>query len=587
MKTRLHFFVCFLIILLAGCQRESPSAQISGIIKGNSEARLWIDDQQMELSSTGEFFFSKALDQYTLIDASYGELEYTIFLNPGARVEMLISENDPTSIDYQGDLHACNSYLLGISSLSDEINTSINQNWMQLHNLNQQNFVAEMDSMKGLYLEDLDKDPNRENFAPEFLDAWKAEIDYGFNTLILRYPERYIQFPPEAFPLNEATLDYLTSSDPDRIEYFNLPAYRNYTKAWLDYSSTLQAENDPAEKHFGLKRMDYLFQLISSSFETPFLKDYWMGEYLMEFMEECGLSNSQPYLDLFFHSALSEPVIAEVIKTRVSLEDSQKDHSVKVYKQENNFKLEAHIFTPKENSIKKQAGIVIFHGGGWNSGNPSWGYGRARHYAEQGMLAIAAQYRLTNEHDITAVESMADARDMVIWLRTHADSLHLDPDKIVGYGWSAGAHLISSAAIFPSDDQETGLSSSPDALVLLSPAVSLPKGEGWKYWNYNVLGTKATVDEVDPVEHVRDGLPPTLILQGRDDTVTPLEGVKLFSDRMKKQGNHCELWVYEDVGHLFTPNYLPDNGWPRPDPEVQKKAFKQIDVFLQEQGYLK
>ena len=50
-----------------------------------------------------------------------------------------------------------------------------------------------------------------------------------------------------------------------------------------------------------------------------------------------------------------------------------------------------------------------------------------------------------------------------------------------------------------------------------------PRGEGWEHWTYNVLGTKATVDEVDPVAHVRKGLPPTIILQGKDDTVTPLD----------------------------------------------------------------
>ena len=292
------------------------------------------------------------------------------------------------------------------------------------------------------------------------------------------------------------------------------------------------------------------------------------------------------YLDLFLESAESESAIAEVLKARNSQEESMQDHSVQVYKKEHGFKLEAHLFSSDLNPMEKKAAIVIFHGGGWNSGNPSWAFGRARHFADLGMLSVAAQYRLTNEHDITAVESMADARDLVIWLKAHADSLNLNPDNIVGYGWSAGAHLISSAAIFPTSDPETGLSSAPNALVLLSPAVSLPRGEGWERWTYNVLGTKATVDEVDPVAHVREGLPPTIILQGKDDTVTPLEGVKSFSDLMNASENHCELWVYEGVGHLFTPSYLPDNGWPKPDKEVQEKAYAQIDLFLKAQGYI-
>jgi acetyl esterase len=83
-----------------------------------------------------------------------------------------------------------------------------------------------------------------------------------------------------------------------------------------------------------------------------------------------------------------------------------------------------------------------------------------------------------------------------------------------------------------------------------------------------------------PVDHVKQGLPPAIILQGRDDTVTPLEGVQLFHDKMIANGNYCEIWIYDKVGHLFTPIYLGDNGWPRPDKEVQKQANEKADDFL-------
>ncbi len=276
-------------------------------------------------------------------------------------------------------------------------------------------------------------------------------------------------------------------------------------------------------------------------------------------------------------------VIEETIQ---SIEKDREEHEVNIFKTENGFKLEAHVFQTQTLSNELRPAIVIFHGGGWNSGNPSWAFHRAKHFANLGMVAVAAQYRLTNAHDITAVESMDDARDLIIWMRQNADSLNLDPNQITAYGWSAGAHLVSSAAIFPESDPVTQFSSIPDALVLVSPAVSLPKGEGWKYWNFNVLGNKARVEEVNPVEHVRMGLPPTIIVQGRDDTVTPLEGVQHFCDEMQAHGNRCELHIYDGVGHLFTPSSMPDNGWPRPDQEIQQQAFDQVDNFLTRLGYL-
>jgi len=586
MKIRALVSPLIFLILLAACKEERPPAEIKGYVPAESETSIWIDGRLMELSPGGKFTFSKDLEQYALIEASYGDLEWTIFLTPGAQLSLDIKDMDLQSIEYRGDQYASNSYLAGTSSLTREINTYFRQNWVFLHGLNQDDFVLEIDSLKGLYLEHLEKYSGRDELSTEFIDGWLAEIDYAFNALILRYPERYMQFPQRPISLNESVLDYLECSDPDRPECFSLPGYQSYTRAWLDYHATSKAEHDSSDRHFGLKKMDYLYEIISNSFESKFLMDYWKSECLVEHLEETRLSNSQPYLDLFLRSAESESAIAEVLKARKSQEESIQDHSVQVYKKERGFKLEAHLFSQGLNPMEKNAAIVIFHGGGWISGNPSWAFDRARHFSEQGMLAVAAQYRLTNEHDITAVESMADARDLVIWLRVHADSLNLNPDKVVGYGWSAGAHLISSAAIFPQSDPETGLSSIPNALVLISPAVSLPRGEGWEHWTYNLLGTKTTLDEVDPVFHIRKNLPPTIILQGRDDTVTPLDGVKRFSDSMNAQGNHCELWVYEGVGHLFTPNYLPDNGWPKPDKEVQEKVFDQIDLFLKTQGYI-
>ena len=38
----------------------------------------------------------------------------------------------------------------------------------------------------------------------------------------------------------------------------------------------------------------------------------------------------------------------------------------------------------------KRAGIVIFHGGGWSKGEPSWAFARARYFAERGLVAVAA-----------------------------------------------------------------------------------------------------------------------------------------------------------------------------------------------------
>ncbi|MCJ7552992.1 MAG: alpha/beta hydrolase [Ignavibacteriaceae bacterium] len=261
---------------------------------------------------------------------------------------------------------------------------------------------------------------------------------------------------------------------------------------------------------------------------------------------------------------------------------AQKIHNQQfTYSIKDSIELKAYVFTL--DSLRKSENlpaIVIFHGGGWSSGEVSWSFRRAEHFAKLGFVAVAAQYRLSDQKNITPVEAMEDARDIIKWMRLNKDLIKINPNKLVGYGWSAGAHLVTSAAIFK--DSNTSVSSSPNALVLVSPAVSLGKDT----WFQKLLLNRVEANKVSPDENVKKGLPPTLILQGRDDTVTPLSGAQNFTNKMKLNGNICELIIYDGVGHLFTPSSERDDGFPNPDPKVQEKAYKKVAEFLRSLDYI-
>ncbi|MFQ5583551.1 MAG: prolyl oligopeptidase family serine peptidase, partial [Calditrichia bacterium] len=152
------------------------------------------------------------------------------------------------------------------------------------------------------------------------------------------------------------------------------------------------------------------------------------------------------------------------------------------------------------------------------------------------------------------------------------------------YGWSAGAHLAASAAIFTGKtDSNKEVSCIPNALILVSPALSL-SNDGWVK---RILLDRVPVKSISPAEHVRKNMPPTIILIGREDTVTPLEGTQRFCLAMEEKGNKVELHIFDNVGHLFTPAGEPDDRWPNPDKEVQARAYKKADEFLEMHGFIK
>jgi len=60
---------------------------------------------------------------------------------------------------------------------------------------------------------------------------------------------------------------------------------------------------------------------------------------------------------------------------------------------------------------------------------------------------------------------------------------------------------------------------------------------------------------IQPIREIgkftRENMPPSIILVGRDDSVTPAYQSKLFHKNMLSYNNDSYLYIYDGVGHLF------------------------------------
>jgi acetyl esterase/lipase len=258
--------------------------------------------------------------------------------------------------------------------------------------------------------------------------------------------------------------------------------------------------------------------------------------------------------------------------------------TIRTYKTIAGVELQAHVFGPPARDLKPRPAVVFFHGGGWNAGSPEWAYRQARRYAARGLTAIAIQYRLSDFKTITPLDAMADTRDAIRWIRAHARELRVDPGKVAVYGWSAGGHLGVSAALFDAVGTD-GSSAAPNALVLMSPAVSVASSGYLR----SLLAGKAETASISPIEHVRAGMPPMIVFSGERDVVTPNGAAVRFCDAVKAAGGRCELHVYPGVGHLLTRKLDRESqemGPFDPDPATIADTFDKTDAFLASLGFL-
>jgi acetyl esterase/lipase len=250
-----------------------------------------------------------------------------------------------------------------------------------------------------------------------------------------------------------------------------------------------------------------------------------------------------------------------------------------VYRTVDGVPLRVFVFKP---TAPRQSGrtpaILLYHGGGWVAGAPDWTFASARRYAALGMVAIAVEYRLSRG-GVTPVEALEDVCSSFRWARAQAEVLAIDPRRIAASGVSAGGHLASATATIGCGNADGAYGTGgPDALVLWSPALDV-SGDGHFR---RLLGERATVESLNPAEHVRARMPPAVIVHGERDNLTPLSGVRRFCDRVEAGGGRCVVYAYPGVGHLLTRNLADQENNFDPDPIARADGNAKQLEFLRD-----
>jgi acetyl esterase len=249
-----------------------------------------------------------------------------------------------------------------------------------------------------------------------------------------------------------------------------------------------------------------------------------------------------------------------------------------VYRDVEGQSLRAYVFTPPRSTRSPRPAILFFHGGGWSTGSAEWTFQNAQRFANLGVVSIAIDYRLSGG-TTTPIESLDDTCTAFHWARQNARELGIDPDRVGGYGVSAGGQLVAAAATLGCGSGEGRYANGgPDALLLWSPALNVA-GDGWFG---KLLQGRAASEAYSPVHHVPARLPPVSIVHGAEDALTPLPHARRFCELATMNGNRCELHVYPSVGHLLTRNLENQESDFDPDPAAREDGRARQERFIRE-----
>ena len=211
--------------------------------------------------------------------------------------------------------------------------------------------------------------------------------------------------------------------------------------------------------------------------------------------------------------------------------------------------------------------IVSIHGGGYVYGSKEIYRRYGMDMARRGFAFVNFNYRLAPKWKFPT--PLADTAAVLEWVVKNQHRYHLDPDRIILLGDSAGAQLTSHyaavhtnpdfAALFPIRRPNVNIR----ALGLFCGMYDIPKfavGEH-KGLARDYLGRKfnLTDDRLDVLGHVTENYPPAFVITSCCDFLH--DSAQPMYEFLREKGIDAEYHCYgsedaKEVGHVFHVNII-------------------------------
>jgi acetyl esterase/lipase len=210
--------------------------------------------------------------------------------------------------------------------------------------------------------------------------------------------------------------------------------------------------------------------------------------------------------------------------------------------------------------------VVVLPGGGYRGRAAHEGDPVAQYFNSQGFHSVVVDYRVAPNR---FPAGLCDVQRAVRILRANAEEWHVDPNRIVVCGFSAGGHLAASSILYDDlykgkteSDAADELSHLPNGAILCYPVVSVDSDFGHVGSGINLLGEQAyeaAKDDFFLAKHVSDKTPPVFIWHTSDDAGVNVKNSLAFGESLRDHGIKFEMHIFPHGPHgIGLANDYPD-----------------------------
>jgi acetyl esterase/lipase len=217
--------------------------------------------------------------------------------------------------------------------------------------------------------------------------------------------------------------------------------------------------------------------------------------------------------------------------------------------------------------------VIVVHGGAWIGGDKQ---GDEKVFTkpltDANFVCVSVNYRLAPKHKWPACYE--DVQTAIKWVKANSSQYKIDATRIAVMGYSAGGQIAALAAMTSENDKDV------QAIVLVASPTdlvydSMRRGDVTVYLN-TVLGCKKLdaqslqlLWDISPVNYVRAGLPPFLLIHGTTDSTVPYQISINFKSRLDLANVPYDIISIEGGTHNI-------KGWGALDKDYVKKTVEWL-----------
>lgn len=201
---------------------------------------------------------------------------------------------------------------------------------------------------------------------------------------------------------------------------------------------------------------------------------------------------------------------------------------------------------------------LLVHGGGWQNRSPRDMEPIAEQLASRGFVTVNIEHRFAPAHQFPA--QLHDLQQVMAWLHANAEAWRVDTERVVGVGFSSGAHLVSLLALAGAEGPLAEPHGGDHARLAAVVAGGIPS-DLFKFPDGRLVveflgGTRAEVPKqyalASPARQINGTPPPFFLFHGTWDRLVPLDHSTDFQAALVESGGEAELYLQRGRGHFLS-----------------------------------